>query len=121
MRNEAQVERRQEAVRDALIRRACARRTISYGELAQRVGLPPQRHVLMRQLPRLVEAVNAEEVADGWPLLGALVVRVADGLPGAGFYRHARELGRLAPDATRAAERTFHERELQRIYSAWSE
>ncbi|MDE0608417.1 MAG: hypothetical protein OXH77_00705 [Anaerolineaceae bacterium] len=121
MQNVAQFERCKESVRDALIRRACARRTISYSELARRVGLPPQRYVLMRQLPRLVEAINADEVSDGWPLLGALVVRKADGLPGAGFFRHARELGRLAPDASRAAERTFHERELQRIFSAWAE
>ena len=121
MQNEAQVDRCQEAVRDALMRRACASRTTSYSELAQRVGLPPQRYVLLRQLPQLVEAVNADEAADGWPLLGALVVRKADGLPGAGFFRHARALGRLAPDASRAAERSFHERELQRIYSAWAE
>lgn len=121
MQYEALAERYQESVRDALLRRACARRVITYGELARRVGLPPQRHILMRQLPQMLEAISADEAADGWPLLGALVVRVADGLPGVGFFRQVRALGRLAPNASRNAERNFHKRELQRVYSAWAE
>ena len=121
MQHEALAERYQESLRDALLRRACARRVITYGELAQRVGLPPRGDVLMRQLPKMLEAINAAEAEDGWPLLGALVVRVADGLPGAGFFRQARALGRLAPNASRNAERNFHKRELQRVFSAWAE
>ena len=110
-----------ESLRDTLIRCACARRTITYGELARRVGLPPQRHVFTRRLPQLLERVNVEEAADGWPLLGALVVRVADGLPGAGFFRQARELGRLPARADAAGEQRFFREELQRVHAAWAE
>ena len=121
MKYEALYDRYHESVRDALMRRACARRTITYGELAQRVGLPLQRHILVRQLPQLLGDINADEAADGWPLLGVLVVRKADGLPGAGFFKLAREIGRLPVNAGRAGERAFFKKELQRVHSAWAD
>lgn len=121
MRYRALHERYHEAVRDTLIRRACVRRTITYGELAQRVGLPRQRHVLIRQLPRLLEDINNYEAAEGWPLLGVLVVRKSDGRPGAGFFRLARATGRLSKRAGVAGEQRFFREELQRVYAAWAE
>lgn len=110
-----------EAVRDALMRRACARRTITYSELAQRAGLPLQPYTLSRLLPGLLAEISAAEDAEDWPLLSALVVRKADGLPGRCFYRLARELGRLPADADRAGERHFFRKELQRVHAAWAD
>ena len=110
-----------DSLRDALIRRACARRTITYSELAQRVGLPLNPYILARRLPALLNEISAAEDEEDWPLLGALVVRKTDGRPGAGFFRLARRLGRLPADADRAAERAFFEKERQRVHAVWAD
>lgn len=114
-------ERYHESVRDALMRRACARRTITYSELAQRVCLPLQPYILSRQLPGLLDDISRAELAEGWPLLGVLVVRKADGLPGVGFFKLAREIGRLSPRVGKAGEQRFFREELQRVYAAWAD
>ena len=80
-------DRHHDSVRDALIRRACARRTITYSELAQRAGLPLQPYILSRHLPGLLNDISMAEHEEGWPLLGVLVLRKADGLPGVGFFQ----------------------------------
>jgi len=47
-------------------------------------------------------------------MIGALVVRASDGLPGDGFYDCARHLERLASNDP-AAERAFWDKELARV------
>ena len=108
MNYEALYDRYHDSVRDALIRRACARRTITYSELAQRVGLPLQPYILSRHLPGLLDDISMAEHDEGWPLLSVLVLRKADGLPGVGFFR----LVRTRPSAQHGQGRYFR---LQRV------
>ena len=121
MNYEALYDRYHDSVRDALIRRACARRTITYSELAQRAGLPLQPYILSRHLPGLLNDINMAEHEEGWPLLGVLVLRKADGLPGVGFFKLVRKIGRLPPNAGKVGERAFFDKELQRVHSAWAD
>ena len=121
MNYEALYDRYHDSVRDALIRRACARRTITYSELAQRVGLPLQPYILSRHLPGLLDDISMAEHDEGWPLLSVLVLRKADGLPGVGFFKLVRKIGRLPPGADQTAARAFFDKELQRVHSAWAD
>ena len=121
MNYEALYDRYHDSVRDALIRRACARRTITYGELAQRVGLPLQPYILSRQLPGLLDDISMAEHDEGWPLLSVQVLRKADGLPGVGFFKLVRTIGRLPPNVSKVGERAYFRKELQRVHSAWAD
>ena len=114
-------DRHHDSVRDALIRRACARRTITYSELAQRAGLPLLPYILSRHLPGLLNDISMAEHEEGWPLLGVLVLRKADGLPGVGFFKLVRKIGRLPPSAGKVGERAYFRKELQRVHSAWAD
>jgi hypothetical protein len=64
---------------------ARAKRTLSYTELAGRVGPPLNRRQVHRQLLTPL-AMRCREL--GLPNLAALVVRKDTGLPGAGFFDH---------------------------------
>ncbi len=121
MKYEALYDRYHDSVRDALIRRACARRTITYSELAQRAGLPLHPYILSRHLPGLLNVISMAEHEEGWPLLGVLVLRKADGLPGVGFFKLVRTIGRLPPNVGKVGERAYFRKELQRVHSAWAD
>jgi hypothetical protein len=72
-----------------------------------------------RRFKRLTTAlyhVNTYEHENGRPMIGALVVRASDGLPGDGFYWCARQLGFEFEDTEAAA---FWEAELARVSEYW--
>lgn len=63
-------------IRAELEQRARARKTITYGEMAPRLGLMPMA------LGRLLDTVHDEEKAQGRPDLGCLVVNATTKFPG---------------------------------------
>ncbi|WP_158815719.1 hypothetical protein [Methylocapsa sp. S129] len=105
-----------EHLRKALTDQAQAGKTISYGDLAQRLGLkPPQTiHRLTQALERLME----EDAAAGRPMLAALCVsKTRPGLPGPGFFLKAQALGVFLGDPGGPDAGAFHADEARRVFS----
>lgn len=67
---------RKAAVRSELEGRAKTRQTVTYGEVARRVGLVPAG------LGKILNIIKAEETGRRRPDLGCLVVNVGTGFPG---------------------------------------
>ena len=72
-------------VRGLLIEAARARQTFTYGALLNLLGHTFTRP-LMRQLCKVLDAIDADGRAGGQPGLAVLVVRQSDGLPGQGWF-----------------------------------
>jgi hypothetical protein len=90
---------------------------ITYQELAR--AMDPDVNPRDRRFKRLTNAlyhVNKYEHENRRPLIGALVVRASDGLPGEGFYSCARGLDFKFDDSEETA---FWEAELARVIEYW--
>jgi len=72
-------------VRVHLIAAARAGIALSYGELLEQLGYSFSRPK-MRQLCKILGAIDEEGAARGEPELAVLVVRQSDGLPGQGWW-----------------------------------
>ncbi len=72
-------------VRAHLVAAAQAGVALSYGELLEQLGYRFSRPK-MRQLCRILGAVDEAAAARGEPELAVLVVRQADGIPGQGWW-----------------------------------
>jgi hypothetical protein len=87
-----------EKLRAELWRTASARRTITHGEavafIRDLIVLDPHDHVFHEMLVQ----ISVEEDANGRGMLSAIVVHLADGQPGNGFFDLAGQLGRNISD-----------------------
>lgn len=101
-----------------LVTAAEERATLTYPELAEALGLTPRGAHLGAQVGRILDLVSEDEVRAGRPMLSAVVVGYRRG-PGPGFYRLARDLGRLEASDTRG-ERDFWKTELEAVYETWA-
>lgn len=108
----------QEQVAAFLRRVARARATTTYAEVAAVAGLTTGDPASRDRIARLLAAINAGEHTEGRPLLSAVVVFAGQRRPGAGFFRCARDLGRL-PES--GAPLAFWLAELQRVYAQWGD
>ena len=104
-----------EEMRQILIDRAKQRQTIPYTDLVAQIkaiDLPRNSPTLWNMLGE----ISTEEDAAGRGMLTVIVVHGhGDTLPGAGFFRLARRLGRHVSD-----ERAFWMEESERVYRCWS-
>ncbi len=96
---------------------ARARKTVTYAELARRLGLQPPHTI--HQVTVLLEALMAEQARRREPQLASLVVsRHRSGLPAPGFFMRLRELGLYDGDPEGGAARRRHADELARVHAA---
>ena len=72
-------------IRSLLIEAARARQTFTYSALLGALGHAFTRP-LMRQLCKVLDAIDQDGRANGEPGLAVLVVRQSDGLPGQGWF-----------------------------------
>ena len=72
-------------VRAHLVAAAKSGRSLTYGELLERLGYSFSRPK-MRALCAMLAEIDAEAEARGEPELAVLVVRQSDGLPGQGWW-----------------------------------
>jgi len=98
---------------------ACAAtgQTVTYQELARRTAIPGP-HTIHR-LTLLLEDMVREDHAAGRPLLAALAVSRASGIPGRGFFQLLAELGRYDGPDQGAAAAAWHARELAAALRYW--
>jgi hypothetical protein len=107
-------EKGKEEMRQILIEAAKKCETIAYSDLVPKIkaiNLPRNSPAFWDMLGE----ISTEENADGRGMLTAIVVHgQGDTLPGAGFFKLAKRLGRDFSD-----KRAFWIEELKRVYRAW--
>ncbi|MBN2404554.1 MAG: hypothetical protein JXE06_03135 [Coriobacteriia bacterium] len=98
-----------------LVAHARRRETTTYSDLCTEVTaihLRPYSWALMAMLGE----VCSEEDAERGTMLASLVTKKGgDGMPGAGYFKHAERLGRDVSDP-----RAFWESEIEKIFDIWS-
>ena len=95
------------------------RGTVTYQQIAELIGFPPQGNYMGAEIGHLLGEISEDETNHSRPMLSAVVV-AKSGQPGAGFFEFARRLGKLA-DISRDAERRFWESELAAVYQTWAD
>ncbi len=102
-----------DSLAEVLIRCAKKKKTIGYAELAQEFGLkwPEPRYVMMPA----VGAMSDKEEDAGRPMLSALIVQKSSGCCGAGFFKLAKQYGRIFIE-----EEKFEQEERQRVFVHWA-
>lgn len=105
-----------ERLRLALMDQAKTGSPTTYRELAVRLGLQPPQTI--RRIVDALEALMAEDVAAGRPILSAICVsKTGTDIPQPGFFITAKALGVFSGDPTGTEAIAFHARELQRAFS----
>lgn len=75
---------------------------MTYQQLAEALELTPPRTI--QRVAMALEALMREDAAQGRPFIAALVVSRRQGVPAAGFFDLAVELGRFPPSPAQHAE-----------------
>jgi hypothetical protein len=104
-------------VRDRLIRAAQGGELVYYSELAKLLGIDMDNPHFGVQVGRVLDEINQDEVADGRPMLSAIVVSKDTMLPGKGFFTLGQQLRRTLRDND---EISCALREMKRIHEYWS-
>lgn len=97
-----------------LITAAKYRGTVTYQEIAKMMSIPQVGNYMSSLLGQILGEISDDEVEKGRPMLSAIAIGV-NGLPGTGFYKLAREMGRL----TDQPEEDFWEAEKKAVYGTW--
>ncbi|GED22274.1 hypothetical protein HHA01_12510 [Halomonas halmophila] len=88
---------------------------LTYRQMTEVLGLTPPRTI--QRLTDALEVLMRDDVANGRPMVAALVIsQRGEGLPAAGFFELAAELGRLPVDPALQAE--AYRAEYQRALAA---
>ena len=108
----------EDPLRRALVEVARAGGTITYRDLAARIGLAGPHRI--RRLTVALEDLVREDHAAGRPLLAAVAVgRARGGIPGPGFFQLLAGLGRdPGPDRGPQAA-AAHTAELEAVWARW--
>lgn len=107
------------AVYEKLVQVARARTTITYTALASvaDITLAGGGDDDMKQLGFILDEIAEREIAEGRPLLPAVVVKSSDNMPGAGLFIFAKKKG---VQKKKTDNLTFFAEELNRVYAYWS-
>lgn len=104
-------------VRDRLIQAARGGTFIHYSELAKLLGIDMDNPYFAVQMGHILGRISEDEVADGRPLLSAVVVSKDTMLPGKSFLTLGQQLRRTLPDDD---EMSFAVREIKRVHEFWA-
>jgi hypothetical protein len=105
-----------ERLRQVLVAQARTGNLTTYKELVNRLGLEPPQAI--HRLVDALEALMAEDVAAGRPMVAALCVsKLRPGIPAPGFFLAARELGVFSGPPTGPEAQAFHAAESKRALS----
>ena len=101
-----------------LIDIAAAQSTAPYSDLADLLGLDMSSPDDRLRIGEMLDEINHSEHEAGRPMISSVVVHSQEGLPGAGFFVCARELGALTT-RNRQDELAFFVEELRRVHDYW--
>ena len=89
----------------------------TYQAIAEIMGLPLTGNYMAKETGQILGEISEDECGNGRPMLSALVVG-ASGLPGSGFLKLARGLGKLQDDSD-MDEHRFWDEEKAAVYATW--
>ena len=104
-------------VYERLVRAARAREFVHYGELAKMLGIDMDNPHFGAQVGKVLGEISEDEVANGRPMLSAIVVSKDDMLPGRGFFKLGQELHQVDPGEDEIA---FAIRQIRRVHEYWA-
>jgi len=104
-------------IRAMLIKAAQQRNVAYYSEVAELANLSMDNPDHRFKLGCILGEISTEEHENGHPLLSAVVVHKGDHLPGEGFFKLTKELGKQKADEDDDA---FHTRELRTVFDHWT-
>jgi hypothetical protein len=107
-------------VRDAMIQAAHNGSTITYGDIADIMGLRPSGHQMGKEVGQMSGEISEDEHIQRRPMLSAVAISVVRRMPGPGFFGLARELGKLQ-GSSEQDERRFWDAEKAAVYDTWQE
>jgi hypothetical protein len=105
-----------QAVRERLIRAARAREFVHYGELARMLGIDMDNPHFGALVGKVLGEISEDEVANGRPMLSAVVVSRDTMLPGYGFFTLGQQLRQVEPGEDDMA---FAIRQIRRVHDYW--
>lgn len=97
-----------------LINAAKCRGTLTFKEIAKRVGFPNQGRSMAGIVSFILEIISEDEVYYGRPMLSAIVIGI-DGTPGDGFFHLADRLGKTSGKNYN----DFLATEREAVYNTW--
>ena len=104
-----------------LLELARAGRLTAYSDIAPLAGLSMTNDADRDKMSELLGEILRHEVAQGRPLLTAIVVhRGNDNNPGEGFFAIAGELGRFSGSREALARLEFWVRQVQEVNAYWA-
>ncbi|MCY3718339.1 MAG: hypothetical protein OXG07_02125 [Anaerolineaceae bacterium] len=107
------------AVHKVLVDTASKGETITYSDLSREANIPVEIEE-MCNLSELLFEINLSESRMDWPMLSAVVMDKAHGLPSLKFFRQATILGKLESGADKESRLVFWNKEVQQVHTAWA-
>ena len=89
---------------------------ITYGKVASCAGMDTNLGGWNWEIRNILDAISRREHRNGRPLLSAVVVNKDTVMPGAGFFKLAKELGRY----NASDDLECWSKELQRVHDYWA-
>ncbi len=105
----------EKSLRQLLVAAALERRTLTYREATEGIGLDWDSEADRNTLNTTLKRVNRSSYRDDGVLLAALVIGEG-GMPERGFFRQTYEMGVVS----RGSQRAFWERERDKVFEHWS-
>lgn len=97
---------------------ARARKFVSYADLSAAINLSLSDAAGVNALNTMLEEIADNEVANGRPLLAAIIVNEGTNMPGAGLFSYAKRKGLMKPkDKDNLA---FFLAEAKKVHDFWS-
>lgn len=106
-----------EMIRDKLIEAAKKQKVVYYAEVGELLNFSMDNPHHRKELGRILGEISTDEHQEGRPPLSAIVVHKENHLPGEGFFKLARELGKQKPDEDDVA---FYAKELKSVFDWWA-
>ena len=105
-------------IRTHLIGLAMKAQSVTYAMLADTINVQPPNRI--HQVTKALEALMAEDAANGHPFISALVISARRrGLPAPGFFETAHALGRFAGPADGSEVTAFHHKAFADAVAFW--
>jgi hypothetical protein len=105
-----------EIVCERLLQAAKEQRFVTYSELAAAISLSLSDASGLNQMSFLLEEIADHEIANGRPLLVAIIVSESNNMPGGGLFKYAKRKGLLKG---RKNNLEFFLEEARKVHGFW--
>lgn len=108
-----------DSLRETLVATVKEKGYCFYADLFAKFGIDPESFEEKTSLHAALTRINDGEIAEGRPLLSAVVVEKTTMIPTKNFFDQARMMGRYDGPLTGDKAQRFHDQEMKRIGEFW--